>query len=58
MDSDYDLILPELPRAASESPKLTMHEMAKLCEEMLPKWNQERFSRPQAKDPEPFRLFE
>ena len=46
-DSDI-LNLPDAPDFISESPSYTASEMIEICEKMLPYWNAQRYSLPEA----------
>ncbi|RMG42637.1 MAG: hypothetical protein D6719_05985 [Candidatus Dadabacteria bacterium] len=44
-DSEGFLDLPDAPDFISLPPEMTVEEIIKLCEEMLPVWNKKRFER-------------
>ena len=43
------LNLPDAPDFISEPPEMTLDEMIACCEQMLPYWNEIRYSKPEKK---------
>jgi len=47
LDDRDDLNLPVAPDFISKPPQYTLEEMIRLCEKMLPYWNEIRYSKPE-----------
>ena len=57
LDDRDDLNLPNAPDFISKPPQYTLEEMIRLCEKMLPYWNEIRYSKPEPEfRGEPFKL--